>query len=148
MNGWLYGNSGMWTGMAETRQPRPEQYRSEEKWNSFMNRLADQAPPNNIDHIYRHDLETQLEKTTAELIGWLSNWAPVVHQHQQLLKQQQLQLQQQQQMLQQQQEQQEPQQELQQEPQQELQQELQQQSQQQSQQSQASTNTLHSATGV
>jgi hypothetical protein len=49
---------------------------------------ADQAPPNYIDHIiYRHGLETQLEKTTAELIGWLSNWAPVVHQHQQLLNQ-------------------------------------------------------------
>jgi hypothetical protein len=26
---------------------------------------ADQAPPNYTDHIYRHDLETQLEKTTA-----------------------------------------------------------------------------------
>jgi uncharacterized membrane protein YccC len=63
---------------------------------------ADQAPPNYIDHIYRHDLETQLEKTTAELIGWLSNWAQVVHQQQQLLKQLQLQLQQQQQLHQQQ----------------------------------------------
>jgi hypothetical protein len=101
---------------------------------------ADQAPPNYIDHIYRHDLETQLEKTTAELIGWLSNWVPVVHQqHQQLLKQQQLQLEQQHHMLQQQPEQQEPQQELQQE---------QPQSQQQSQQSQAPTNTMHSATRV
>jgi hypothetical protein len=111
---------------------------------------ADQGPePNYIDHtIYRHDLETQLEKTTAELIGWLSNWAPVVHQHQQLLKQQQLQLQQQQQQQQlqqqqQQQEQQEPQQDLQQAPQPQSQQQS-----QQSQQSQASTNTMHSATGV
>jgi hypothetical protein len=46
MNGWLYGNSGMRTGMAETRQPRPkpEQHRSEEKWNSFMNRLTKLLP--------------------------------------------------------------------------------------------------------
>jgi type IV secretory pathway VirJ component len=74
---------------------------------------ADQAPPNYTDHIYRHDLDTQLEKATADLIGWLSNWAPVVHQHHQLLKQQQLQLQQRTQIQQQQHQQQELQQELQ-----------------------------------
>jgi hypothetical protein len=74
MNGWLYGNLGMRAGMAEIRQPRPEpgQPRPDEKWNSSYEQ-ADQAPPTYIDHIYRHDLETQLEKTTAELIGWLSN---------------------------------------------------------------------------
>jgi hypothetical protein len=115
---------------------------------------ADQAPPNYTYHIYRHDLKTQLEKTTAELIGWLSNWAPVVHQHQQLLKQQQQQQQQQlQQQLQLQLQLQQQQQIQQQQEQQELQQELQLQSQQQSQQqhhtqSQAPTSTMHSATGV
>ena len=77
---------------------RAEQIRREVE---LLYEQADQAPPNYSNHIYRHDLETQLDKTTAELIGWLSNWAPVVHQHQQYLKQQQHQLQQQQQQQQQ-----------------------------------------------
>jgi hypothetical protein len=63
-----------------------EQVRREVK---LLYEQADQAPPANIDHIYKNNLDTHLEKTTAELIGWLSNWGPVVHQHQQQLRQQQ-----------------------------------------------------------
>jgi hypothetical protein len=71
--------------VAQTKA-RAEQVRREVE---LLYEQADQAPPANIDHIYKNNLETQLEKTTAELIGWLSNWGPVVHQHQQQLRQQQ-----------------------------------------------------------
>jgi putative cell wall-binding protein len=67
-----------------TIRPKPEQNKSE-----VLYKQADQAPPANLNHIYKNSLETQLEKTTAELIGWLSNWGPVVHQHQQQLRQHQ-----------------------------------------------------------
>jgi hypothetical protein len=90
LNEWL----GLWKIRNEDRhgkdrvaqtKARAEQIRREVE---LLYEQADQAPPANIDHIYKNNLETQLEKTTAELIGWLSNWGPVVHQHQQQLRQQ------------------------------------------------------------
>jgi hypothetical protein len=59
MNGWLFGNSGMRTGMAETRQPRSTRARAVQirREVELLYEQADQAPPNYIDHIYRHDLE-------------------------------------------------------------------------------------------
>jgi hypothetical protein len=71
--------------VAQTKA-RAEQVRREVE---LLYEHADQAPTANVDHIYKNNLETHLEKTTAELVGWLSNWGPVVHQHQQQLRQQQ-----------------------------------------------------------
>jgi ribosomal protein L17 len=71
--------------VAQTKA-RAEQVRREVE---LLYEQADQEPPANMDHIDKNNLEIQLEKTSAELIGWLSNWGPVVHQHQQQLRQQQ-----------------------------------------------------------
>jgi hypothetical protein len=71
--------------VAQTKA-RAEEVRREVE---FLYKQADQAPTAKVDQIYKNNLETQLEKTTAEPIGWLSNWGPVVHQHQQQLRQQQ-----------------------------------------------------------
>jgi hypothetical protein len=66
---------------AEWTKARSEQIRRDVE---LPYEQPDQAQSEDTDHIYRHSMKTQLGKTTAELIGLLSNWAPVVHQqHQQ-----------------------------------------------------------------
>jgi hypothetical protein len=50
--------------VAQTKA-RAEQVRREVE---LLYEQADQAPPANVNHIYKNSLEIQLEKTTAELI--------------------------------------------------------------------------------